>query len=73
MSQSYEELSVERKEMQEKGWLPDWYTTFGWQMFKSKYSYGGEEGAKGRWKTIAKTLANMHRATRKNGKRSSLT
>lgn len=57
MSQSYEELSVERKHLQEKGWLPDWYTTFGWQMFKSKYAYGGEEGAKGRWKTIAKTLS----------------
>ena len=57
MSQSYEELSVERKELQKKGWLPEWYTTFGWQMFKSKYAYGGEEGAKGRWRTIAKTLA----------------
>lgn len=57
MAKSYEELSVERKELQEKGWLPDWYTTFGWQMFKTKYAYGGEEGAKGRWRTIAKTLA----------------
>ena len=57
MSQSYEELSLERKALQEKGWLPDWYTTFGYQMFKSKYAYGGEECAKGRWKTIAKTLA----------------
>lgn len=57
MSLSYEELSLERKEWQERGWYPDWYTTFGHQMFKSKYSYGGEEGAKGRWKTIAKTLA----------------
>lgn len=54
---SYEELSVERKELQKKGWLPDWYTTFSWQMFKSKYAYGCEEGAKGRWRTIAKTLA----------------
>lgn len=54
---SYEELSVERKELQNKGWLPDWYTTFSWQMFKSKYAYGCEEGAKGRWRTIAKTLA----------------
>lgn len=57
MSLSYEELSVERKELQRKGWLPEWYTTFSWQMFKSKYAYGCEEGAKGRWKTIAKTLA----------------
>ncbi len=57
MSLSYEELSLERKALQEKGWLPDWYTTFSWQMFKSKYAYGGEEGAKGRWRTIAKTLS----------------
>src|SRR5690554_5066203 len=26
-------------------------------MFKSKYAYGGEEAAKGRWRTIAHTLA----------------
>lgn len=54
---NYDELSVERKELQNKGWLPDWYSTFGWQMFKSKYSYGGEEGVKGRFETIAKTLS----------------
>lgn len=57
MSVSYEELSVERKEWQDKGWYPSWYTTFGHQMFKSKYAYPGEDGAKGRWRTIAHTLA----------------
>lgn len=57
MSVSYEELSVERKEWQDKGWYPSWYTTFGHQMFKSKYAYPGEEGAKGRWRTIAQTLS----------------
>lgn len=57
MSQSYEELSEERKGLQLRGWLPDWYTTFSYQMFKSKYAYGKEESVKGRWKTIAKTLA----------------
>ena len=57
MSQSYEELSVERKELQKKGWLPEWYSTFGWQMFKSKYAYGDEKGVRGRFETIAKTLA----------------
>ncbi len=57
MSQNYEDISKERKELQAKGWLPDWYTTFAYQMFKSKYAVGGEEAAKGRWKTIAKTLA----------------
>lgn len=57
MSLSYEELSVERKELQKKGWLPEWYSTFGWQMFKSKYAYGGEQGVRGRFQTISKTLA----------------
>ena len=57
MSMSYEELSSERKKLQEEGLLPDWYTTSGWQMFKAKYAYPGEDGVKGRWKTIAKTLS----------------
>lgn len=57
MSKSYEELSAERKSLQDKGWYPDWYTTAAYQMFTSKYSYGGEEGVKGRWRTIAKTLS----------------
>ena len=57
MTQSYEDLSKERKQWQAKGWYPDWYTTFSHQMFKSKYAYEGEDGAAGRWRTIAKTLA----------------
>lgn len=57
MSKSYEELSQERKELQKKGLLPEWYTTNSWQMFKAKYSVAGEEAVKGRFKTIAKTLA----------------
>lgn len=57
MSLSYEELSKERKELQSKGWLPEWYSTFGWQMFKSKYAYGDEKGVRGRFETIAKTLS----------------
>jgi len=35
----YEQLSEERKELQAKGSLPDWFTTLGWQMFKDKYLY----------------------------------
>ena len=34
--QKYEKLSFERKVLQSKGHLPDWYTTPGWQMFKEK-------------------------------------
>ena len=57
MSQTYEQLSVERKKLQEEGSLPDWYSTLSWQMFKSKYAVEGELGVKGRFETIAKTLA----------------
>ena len=35
----YEELSQERKELQEKGLLPEWFCTAGWQLFKSKYMH----------------------------------
>jgi ribonucleoside-diphosphate reductase alpha chain len=55
--QKYEQLSVERKELQAKGWLPHWYTTPGWQMFKEKYAVEGEHAVHGRHATIARTLA----------------
>ena len=35
----YEELSTERKQMQEEGKLPKWFTTGGFQMFKETYEY----------------------------------
>lgn len=57
MSETYEQLSDERKALQAKGWLPDWYTTPAWQVFKSKYMVEGEEAVLGRHRTIAKTLA----------------
>ena len=53
----FEQLSAERKELQAKGHLPSWYTTQGWQMFKSKYMVAGENALNGRHRTIAKTLA----------------
>lgn len=57
-SQQWEALSNERKELQERGLLPEWYITQGWEMFKSKYAYKGEgKGVRGRFVTIAKTLA----------------
>ena len=55
--QKFEQLSKERKELQEKGYLPDWYTTQGWQMFKEKYAYNGEHAVLGRHRKIAQTLA----------------
>jgi hypothetical protein len=35
----FEELSAERKALQADGDLPQWFTTLGWQAFKSKYLY----------------------------------
>lgn len=37
MTSIYEELSKERKQLQEEGKLPDWATTLSWQMLKEKY------------------------------------
>lgn len=54
----YEQQSQERKTLQAKGLLPDWYTTQGWQMFKAKYAVPTEEvGVRERYANIAKTLA----------------
>lgn len=37
---NYEELSIERKRLQEEGSLPDWYMTPGYQLLKDKYLWG---------------------------------
>lgn len=55
--QKYELLSIERKALQDKGHLPSWYTTPGWQMFKEKYAVPNEDAVLGRHRQIAKTLA----------------
>lgn len=55
--QKFEQLSHERKRLQAIGDLPHWYTTQGWQMFKTKYAYTGEAAVKGRHRRIAQTLA----------------
>lgn len=46
-----------RKDLQEKGEAPSWYTTGGLQLFYEKYSYE-KETPKSRYKSIANTLAN---------------
>lgn len=38
----FEELSSERKQLQENGKLPKWFTTLGWQAFKNKYLFEAE-------------------------------
>lgn len=51
-----EELSEERKELQKTGEIPEWYTTQGYQLFKSKYSINGET-VKGAFERVAKASA----------------
>lgn len=55
--QKYERLSQERKELQGLGFLPAWYTTPSWQMFKEKYLVNGEAAVYGRHRKIAHTLS----------------
>lgn len=55
--QKFEQLSVERKRLQEMGHLPSWYTTQGWQMFKKKYAVAEELAVLGRHRRIAYTLS----------------
>lgn len=53
----YKKLSEERKNLQEKGFVPDWYTTAGWQLFKEKYLYETDRAVRGQFERIAKTAA----------------
>ena len=53
----YNKLSKERKELQDQGLVPEWYTTAAWQMFKQKYLYGTDRAVKGQFERIAKTAA----------------
>lgn len=53
----YKKLSEERKKLQEEDLIPDWYSTGGWQMFKSKYLYNTNRAVRGQFERIAKTAA----------------
>lgn len=53
----YSKLSVERKQLQKQGLIPEWMTTSGWQLFKEKYLYGTDEAVFGQYKRIAKAAA----------------
>jgi ribonucleoside-diphosphate reductase alpha chain len=50
-------LSEERKQLQKEGLVPEWMSTDGWGLFKSKYSVKGEQAFYGRARTIAITAA----------------
>lgn len=53
----YKKLSEERKELQQKGLVPEWYTTGGYQLFKEKYEYGTDGSVRCQFERIAKTAA----------------
>jgi ribonucleoside-diphosphate reductase alpha chain len=51
-----EQLSDERKALQQTGHLPEWFITPGWQMFKQKYLYDAI-GLSDTYRRIARTAA----------------
>jgi len=53
----YEQLSIERKQLQAEGEIPMWFTTGGWQLFKDKYLYEAI-GLKDTYERIARTAAS---------------
>lgn len=56
---SQRDFSKERKELQEKGLAPKWFTTMGWQLFSQKYLNGDCKNPKDQYQRIAKTLAKQ--------------
>jgi len=61
----YENLSSERKKLQEKGELPTWLTTMGWQMLKNKNYLYKTNSLKVTFKRVAKTAAkHLHASDR---------
>jgi len=57
MKTIYEELSEERKQLQEEGQLPEWFQTAAWQTVKGRYLARGERGMKDCWTRVSKTAA----------------
>lgn len=60
----YEKLSEERKELQKKGLVPEWYSTGGYQLFKNRYEYKTESSVRGQFERIAKTAAKHLKGTK---------
>jgi ribonucleoside-diphosphate reductase alpha chain len=56
MSNIYEALSKERKELQAAGEMADWWSTGAWQLFKAKYLYEASTPRE-QYSRIARTLA----------------
>lgn len=53
------DFSKERKDLQDKGLAPSWFTTMGWQLFSQKYLNGDSKTPKDQYHRIAKTLAKQ--------------
>lgn len=54
----YRKLSEERKRLQQENLVPSWYTTGGYQLFKSKYEYDTNgRSVRGQFERIAATAA----------------
>jgi ribonucleoside-diphosphate reductase alpha chain len=56
MDNLYDKLSKERKELQAKGEMQDWWSTGAWQLFKAKYLYQATTPRE-QYSRIAKTLS----------------
>lgn len=57
MKNNYEELSIERKQLQKDGLLPEWFQTAGWQLLKDKYLDKGDN-LKNTFKRMAQVAAS---------------
>jgi len=53
----YKELSEERKSLQSEGTAPEWMTTAGWQLMKSRYLHGAETTPLAAYQRVATHLA----------------
>lgn len=61
----YDKLSEERKKLQAKGLVPEWYSTGGYQLFKEKYEYQTEgRSVRGQFERIAKAAAKHLKGTK---------
>lgn len=58
MGNKYEELSAQRKELQERMAVPEWMTTAGYQLFMEKYVVPGQS-LKSRYRDIARTAGEL--------------
>lgn len=58
MVNKYEALSEERKSLQARGEVPEWYTTAGYQLFTEKYTLPGQS-LKDRYEDIAVTAGYL--------------